>query len=88
MKKVLFAVTIIATLGFSVTSCKSEEKKETEEITTEVVEEVKEIKVEIKEEMAMATYQCPMKCEEGKTYDAPGQCPVCEMDLKEVKVDV
>jgi hypothetical protein len=29
-----------------------------------------------------AVYQCPMDCEEGKTYDKPGQCPVCEMDLE------
>jgi hypothetical protein len=28
-----------------------------------------------------AAYQCPMKCEEGKTYPSPGKCPVCEMDL-------
>lgn len=31
-------------------------------------------------EQAVA-YQCPMDCEDGKTYDAAGQCPVCEMDL-------
>lgn len=31
------------------------------------------------------TYQCPMDCEEGKTYEKPGKCPVCEMDLEEVK---
>lgn len=30
-------------------------------------------------------YQCPMKCEGSKTYDKEGQCPVCEMDLEEVK---
>lgn len=30
-------------------------------------------------------YQCPMKCEGDKTYDAPGKCPVCQMDLVEVK---
>jgi len=28
-----------------------------------------------------AVYQCPMDCEDGKTYDRPGKCPVCEMDL-------
>ncbi|MBK7807022.1 MAG: hypothetical protein IPJ51_12045 [Saprospiraceae bacterium] len=28
-------------------------------------------------------YQCPMKCEGEKTYDNPGSCPVCKMDLKE-----
>lgn len=26
-------------------------------------------------------YQCPMHCEGDKTYDAPGSCPVCTMDL-------
>jgi protein SCO1 len=32
-----------------------------------------------------AVYQCPMKCEGDKTYDKPGTCPVCGMDLEEVK---
>jgi Cu+-exporting ATPase len=26
-------------------------------------------------------YYCPMQCEGDKTYDAPGSCPVCGMDL-------
>ena len=26
-------------------------------------------------------YHCPMKCEGGKTYDEPGNCPVCNMKL-------
>ncbi len=30
-----------------------------------------------------AVYQCPMKCEGEKTYDKPGKCPKCGMDLKE-----
>ncbi|HKJ41736.1 MAG TPA: heavy metal-binding domain-containing protein [Sunxiuqinia sp.] len=29
-------------------------------------------------------YQCPMKCEGDKTYDAPGKCPVCGMYLAPV----
>jgi hypothetical protein len=29
-------------------------------------------------------YICPMNCEKGKTYDKPGTCPVCNMDLEEV----
>lgn len=29
-------------------------------------------------------YQCPMKCEGNKTYDAPGKCPVCNMHLAPV----
>ena len=36
-------------------------------------------------EQQAAAYQCPMKCEGDKTYDKPGSCPVCKMDLKEVK---
>ena len=27
-----------------------------------------------------AVYECPMKCD-GKTYDKPGKCSVCGMDL-------
>ncbi|RXJ50075.1 SCO family protein [Gelidibacter gilvus] len=26
-------------------------------------------------------YYCPMECEGAKTYDEPGSCPVCKMDL-------
>lgn len=36
-------------------------------------------KVEV---VAPATYYCPMHCEGSKTYDKPGECPVCHMKLK------
>ena len=32
-----------------------------------------------------AVYQCPMKDEGDKTYDHPGTCPVCGMELKKVE---
>ena len=32
-------------------------------------------------------YGCPMRCEEEKTYDQPGTCPVCGMVLVEVGED-
>lgn len=35
-------------------------------------------------ETSAETYQCPMDCENGKTYTKPGQCAVCEMDLEKV----
>lgn len=35
--------------------------------------------------VAAVKYQCPMKCEGEKTYDAAGKCPMCQMDMKEVK---
>lgn len=37
------------------------------------------------EKIEVATYQCPMDCEEGKTYDKEGMCPVCEMELKPIE---
>lgn len=30
-------------------------------------------------------YQCPMQCEGDKTYTESGSCPVCKMDLKQIK---
>jgi len=40
----------------------------------------KETKAE--QSVGMAKYQCPMDCENGKTYEQPGKCAVCEMDLE------
>lgn len=30
-------------------------------------------------------YYCPMHCEGDKTYDEPGNCPVCNMKLVPLK---
>jgi transcription initiation factor IIE alpha subunit len=38
-------------------------------------------------EHAHVHYACPMDCEEGMTYEVPGKCPVCKMDLTEVTED-
>ena len=43
-----------------------------------------EKKADASEQMA-EVYQCPMDCEDGKTYDKPGKCPVCGMDLEKVE---
>ncbi len=32
-------------------------------------------------------YICPMNCEKGKTYDKPGTCPICNMDLDETHAE-
>jgi hypothetical protein len=32
-------------------------------------------------EITKPVYYCPMKCEGEKTYDQPGNCPVCGMHL-------
>ena len=36
-----------------------------------------------KKSSSTAVYYCPMHCEGDKTYDQPGDCPVCGMDLVE-----
>src|SRR3546814_16311374 len=36
---------------------------------------------EKQQENAGGTYYCPMHCEGDRTYDKPGHCPVCGMDL-------
>ena len=35
------------------------------------------------ESKGTGTFYCPMHCEDDKTYDEPGDCPVCGMDLVE-----
>lgn len=50
---------------------------------TSCKEKKAETKSETHSEMhASAEYQCPMDCEDGKTYKEAGSCPVCKMDLK------
>ena len=88
MKKVILSIAIIAAIGF--TSCTSEKKTEKQEAPKEEVqkEEMNQDKMD-NEKMAVAAYQCPMKCEGDKTYaDKDAKCPVCKMDLKEVKAEM
>lgn len=39
-------------------------------------------KTKIEQTVNKEVYQCPMDCENGKTYDKPGKCPHCEMELE------
>ena len=43
------------------------------------------MKLTIRKRHEGETYQCPMKCEGDKTYDHPGNCPVCNMKLVPVQ---
>lgn len=43
----------------------------------------KETKKEKLKGKGTGTFYCPMHCEGDKTYDKPGNCPVCGMDLVE-----
>lgn len=82
MKKVMLSIVLLAVIGF--TSCKSEKKEVKPAIQTEevVIEET------VSDEMAMAKYQCPMKCEGDKTYSEKGSCPQCKMALAKVENDM
>ncbi len=40
-------------------------------------------KIEKPKGQGNGVFYCPMHCEEDKTYDKPGDCPVCGMDLVE-----
>ncbi|MDN3663803.1 heavy metal translocating P-type ATPase [Algibacter miyuki] len=46
-------------------------------------QDTKEVKKELPKGKGTGTFYCPMHCEGDKTYDKPGDCPVCGMDLVE-----
>lgn len=53
--------------------------------TQKIYDEMVKISASLARYVAKA-YQCPMKCEGEKTYDKPGKCPKCGMELQEVKL--
>lgn len=74
MKKLILVFAIIFTVSLTLNACKSEKKEDkTEQKSSDE-----------KEEIAHATYQCPMKCEQDKTYEKEGTCPVCKMKLRKI----
>jgi len=74
-KKLILTLAIVMVASFTFTSCKSDKKEE--------------VKTEEKADMASnELYQCPMDCEDGKSYTEAGSCPVCKMDLKAKTVDM
>ncbi len=79
MNKKVFNFLLFA-IFFGLFSC-NESKKEEQKIEEPAATEVQTTE---KEEIAMAEYQCPMKCEGDKTYPEVGNCPVCKMEIKEL----
>jgi len=79
MKKTI-VVMVFAVAGLFITACGNKENKEA--ATEETAHSHK-----VGEEQHLA-YQCPMDCEKGKTYTEQGTCPVCKMELIEVKETV
>ena len=86
MKRKILTGVLILSLGLFTISCK-ENNKSAEREKTENHEHGDSDKEMEHSEIAAAEYQCPMKCEGEKTYHEQGSCPVCKMDLKEVKKD-
>ena len=79
MKKPAVLLVLLLSMSVAFISCK--------ENKSEVKQEHHEQGVE-KADMALNdVYQCPMDCEDGKTYDKEGTCPMCKMDLQKVKKD-
>ena len=70
------AAMFIVAASFAITSCGGEDDKKKDDKKEEKSGEKHE---------AHASYQCPMKCEGEKTYDAEGKCPTCGMDLEEIE---
>jgi hypothetical protein len=68
--KILMLSLCLAAFSLTFSGCCSGEKKN----------ENKETKA-----IAQAGYKCPMKCEGEKTYDKPGKCPKCGMDLEKLE---
>ena len=84
MKRKILTGIVIISVGLFVASCNGNKKIKVE-VKTEKQENGDSDKEMKQSETAAVEYQCPMKCEVDKTYHEPGSCPVCKMDLKEVK---
>lgn len=80
MKKTILILALLFSASTVLVSCKGEKKEHSEE------NEAYENHAADKADIAMNdVYHCPMGCEEGKTYEEKGSCPVCKMDLKKVE---
>jgi hypothetical protein len=90
---ILGAAFMMTVASFTFTSCGEAENNSHDDDKNVKVEETtkKEAEVKVAEpehaHAHAADFQCPMECEGDKTYADAGACPVCKMDLKELKHD-
>ncbi len=77
MRKIIIVFAVVFTANMVFTACKTEKKEVKKEQVTSDKTEVSDKEI----------YQCPMKCEEKKTYDKEGKCPVCKMKLRKKQTD-
>ena len=80
MKKLILIIIVAFSINTLFVSCK--ENKETHKDEHNSKSEHASEKADI---ALNDLYQCPMNCEDGKTYDEEGTCPVCAMELKKVE---
>lgn len=99
MKKNLLTLMFTAAFAIAalfVVSCDDSQNDEaTDDVQTEVTDEDVTDETTVKDAesheghdhdaIAEATYQCPMKCEDDKTYKEEGKCPKCEIALEKVE---
>ncbi len=64
--------TALSILFFSFTACNNEASNKSGSDSTHTATN----------ETHQHAYRCPMNCENGKTYDKEGKCPVCGMELE------
>lgn len=89
MKILVRSFLFLLVTSFVLTACNNDKKENNE--SKEAVEQKEhshDMESEAEDhgyEMAMSSYQCPMKCEGDKTYDEEGACPECKMDLKKIE---
>mgnify|MGYP006155774947 CR=1 FL=1 len=72
MKKITLLLALAFAVNVTLTACKLEKKEVKKEQTT----------TDKKEVATKDVYQCPMKCEQDKTYDKEDKCSVCKMKLR------
>lgn len=69
MKKLFFAFATVTAFAFIAISCNNDASTTKETTTTDSTAHAH-------------SFRCPMNCEDGKTYDKEGRCPVCGMNLE------
>jgi len=90
MRKIAIAAILCFVLGLVSISCENSKKEkdlDKQEVVKHDDDEKAEALHEHSDDIAMANYQCPMKCEGDKTYNKKGSCPVCKMDIKEIELE-
>ncbi len=78
MKNQIISLSVTLIITFAMASCGSKTSTQQAEPSTTAQTGVDTTSAS---KPVSAVYQCPMKCEGEKTYDMPGKCPKCGMDM-------